>query len=328
MARLVEILSKELHSWPQGDRGNDGISQDGTGELNSLDKGRDPSFHEGDKVWMARSHSYLGETLELASDYATAVVSKAQWQAERDRQKGGKWKRHRGGKCPVQESQEVEVRFRDGEIEASYASDFFGWEHGVLDDKFAEIMAYRVISQPQAEEVEVITDKKWYEPEEDPDTREYKGPFPCAPAGEPVTELEWDIQFQQGIFHMEAKTDQIDGPILWRDTVNELDAYIEEFTREREALIQRLADEGFVLIQPITGVRASEPAVDMSDWRNLKEGDIIQCGTDGWSISFEGVRVTVKDIERVDYTGSLPINGVDDNGDDDWGESYTFISRP
>jgi hypothetical protein len=126
----------------------------------------------------------------------------------------------------------------------------------------------QVISQPQAEEVPMIAAG---------DTREYKGPFPCSPAGETVTDLEWDIQFQQGIFHMEAKTDQIDGPIKWRDQIVELEAHVEDIQREIASLFAKLNSEGFQLIRQYPSAQDLAPDIDMSDWRNWKKGDMIEC---------------------------------------------------
>lgn len=88
----------------------------------------------------------------------------------------------------------------------------------------------------------------------------------------------------QAIDALTAKWDHVDGPLLWRDTVNELDAYIEEFTREREALLNRLSEEGFALIPPSVSVVSKFCGdVDMSDWRNWRAGDIVECVTDQYS---------------------------------------------
>ena len=161
------------------------------------------------------------------------------------------------------------------------------------------------------------------------DTREYKGPFPCAPEGEPVTELEWDIQFQQGIFHMEAKTDQIDSPIKWRDTVNELDAYIEEFTRERESLINRLALEGFALIPAMTAVMGVAD-VDMRDWRNWEIGDHLEIFDEKEGHEFKmGQIVKVTGFDGSDE--DLPVKASSLNDDEWWfvnNLEAKFIRRP
>ena len=163
---------------------------------------------------------------------------------ERDRQKGGEWKRHRGGKQPVANDTQVECRMRNGDIEKFNASGFM-WDHNGQDD---DIMAYRVISQPQAEEVDSISEA----------------------AHKPIIEALNTMATQ---WH----EDQIDGPIKWRDEVTELNAYIEKYTRERDAIIERLASEGFALIPPVVSVVSEFSGAGMifpiEEWQI---GDIVQ----------------------------------------------------
>lgn len=71
------------------------------------------------------------------------------------------------------------------------------------------------------------------------------------------------------------KWDQVESPFKWRDTVNELNAYIEKFTRERDELIERLASEGFALIAPVVSVVSEFAGVGMSEPDNWKSGDLI-----------------------------------------------------
>lgn len=183
---------------------------------------------------------------------------------ERDRQKGGEWKRHRGGRQPVASDVFVEVKLRDGDAQTARAHAFL-WPHNSCDT-YANIMQYRVISQPQAEEVEVnIPNAKTVEAMDASDRGE----------GRKFNSAQ-DLYAALDIAS-KAKTDQIDGPILWRDTVNELDAYIEEFTRERDALIERLASEGFALIPPVVGVVSEFSGVDMSfPIKEWQVGDIVE----------------------------------------------------
>lgn len=272
--KLVEILARDLKAWPKNHRGNDGITQDKGGNLNSLDTGCEPSFCYSYGCWEACSHSYLGKTLEEGEDFATAVVTKKQWQAERDRQKGGEWKRHRGGKCPVPAGTKVSTRHRNGEVvDVHFHTATTGsgpatmntiWKH-TGDDH--DIMQYKVISQPQAEEVEVNVFVG----------KDVKIEYAYAQEGVEPEHLEWKTMGTAKIDSIcdlgstEAKTDQIDGPIKWRDTVNELDAYIEEFTRERESLINRLAEEGFALLPAMTAV------MGVADKFTLMNGDIVRC---------------------------------------------------
>jgi hypothetical protein len=251
---------------------------------------------------------------ELSPDYATAIVTKDKWQAERDRQKGGEWNRHRGNKMPIEGGLYIEARLRCGDIQRGYAQDFI-WPHAACEVE-VNLMKYRVISQPQAEEVEC------------------RGPFPCAQIGEPENAIEFDIEFPSGVCKLEAQVDQIDGPIKWRDTANELDAYIEEYTRERDGLISRLALEGFALIPAMTAVMGVAD-IDMSDWRNWKVGDKIRMTARDWCDLTKGAIYEIVDtgddfitiIDDVDYRRSLE---VDDETMFEHGKlmDFEFVSSP
>ena len=61
--------------------------------------------------------------------------------------------------------------------------------------------------------------------------------------------------------------------VCWmRDRITEIDATTSALATERAELVQKLASEGFALIG-----RAVEPVEDMSDWRNWKVGDLLEC---------------------------------------------------
>jgi hypothetical protein len=290
--KLVELLAKEIDKWPEG------VVQICQSLVDSELYGENSN---GSCIFRLYPESG-GNTPISEDDYD--YVSLAQWQAERDRQKGGEWKRNRGGKVPVSLNDTVDVKLRCGDIQQGKAHEFI-WRHEDCDVA-ANIMQYRIISQPQAEEVDVKDTTIG--------TLSYKVEIDTSAATQAIDELS-------------AKWDQIETPFKWRDEVTELNAYIEKFTRERDELINRLSLEGFALIPAMTPVMGVAD-IDFSDWRNLQEGDIIECGDEGWSSSWRGSRVTVKAIERADYGGSLPVYAIDEDGDDDWGESYTFISRP
>lgn len=104
---------------------------------------------------------------------------------------------------------------------------------------------------------------------------------------------------------------RVDGPLVWRDTVIELDAYIEKFTRERESLINRLALEGFALIGKINAnLDKIDAALDMSDWRNWKRGDVFENIGDCEYFT-KGKQYTVNDL----HDDCAPIKAIDDQGD-------------
>lgn len=290
--KLVELLAEKIKEWPEGAKN---ITQDHDGSVSPCTDPHNDLEFDGSR-WSSTNGFHMGLDIigkqDLSSDYKTAIVTRAQWQAERDRQKGGEWKRHRGGKQPVANDTQVECRMRNGDIEKFNASGFM-WDHNGQDD---DIMAYRVISQPQAEEVEVNTFvgrdvqvEYAFSQEgvsmEDLDWKPIGGKLTSVEGVDPALfgEVE-DVQLRDTLstykeFTVTGQWHQIDGPIKWRDTVNELDAYIEEFTRERDALIERLDSEGFALIPPAVSVMSEFSGVDMSDWRNWKAGDIVECIT-------------------------------------------------
>lgn len=310
--KLVELLAKVVGEWPKGaeyavqdgdhlqtikygkTKGNLGLKEEGHG----LD------------VWQNRSWGFTSnhdfDHDELASDFLTAIVIKAQWQAERDRQKGGEWKRHRGGKQPVADEVRVEFKFRSGVTGECYADNLL-WDH---QKQYDDVMQYRIISQPQAEEVEMKLNERVQAEFDKPDSE--KG----------IIQHESSAAFFEhlGI----AKTDQIDGPFKWRDEVAELNAYIEKYTRERDALIERLASEGFALIPAMTPV-IGVADIDMRDWRNWKVGDVFI--TDGECQYYtKGKEYSVHGLEN----DSAPIKAIDDNGDVYclFMEEVKFVRRP
>jgi len=219
--KLVELLARELDEWTAGQvAAVQDPDADGTVWFVSSNAGLE--FNGSEWKYDGYFEIAISRPSNRAEDYDSAIVTRAQWQAERDRQKGGEWKRHRGGVQPIEDGVSIEVRHRDGEIVATEAGSkgAIRWKH---TGQPGDIMAFRIISQPQAEEVEVITVD------------------PVVAANVEAFNDQWQI-------------DRVDGPLVWRDTVNELDAYIEKFTRERDALINRLALEGFALIPAMTPV--------------------------------------------------------------------------
>lgn len=135
----------------------------------------------------------------------------------------------------------------------------------------------------------------------------------------------------QAIDEMATKWDQIETPFKWRDEVTELNAYIEKYTRERDSLIERLASEGFSLIQKINAnLDKIDATLDMSDWRNWQAGDIVECVTGGYT----GV-YTKGNQYKVEWVKEDCFSVYDDCGEKsscDWfdhdAEGLKFISRP
>jgi len=242
--KLVELLARELREWPECKT----ITQDYDGDtgLYRIDTPELCNGDPNDAVWTAIGHmKNIKQLSELATDHASAIVTREMWQAEKDRIAAPKqtkdgWIRHHGGKCPVSDGGlKIEVRLRDGTCGIEKAS-FYSWSH---DCGLGDIMAYRV----------------------------------CEPVVEPVQIVEHEpaceIYNAQAIEH---------GPLQWRDRITQIDADIKFeqerhisnmacMDQERADLVANLAAEGFALIAPVV-----EPAEDMSDWRNWKAGDLLE----------------------------------------------------
>ena len=94
--KLLQILARELSDWPAGVHGCDSITQDLGGELNSTNNGEKPIF-KGTRQWSGSASKYIigkdckALSAQLATDYATAIVTREQWEAERQRGTAWRW---------------------------------------------------------------------------------------------------------------------------------------------------------------------------------------------------------------------------------------------
>lgn len=286
--KLVEILANELSEWPC-----DGpATQDPDKEIR-FDR---PGFDFFANSLADDAGADIGEGVE---------VTREMWQAERNRQKGGEWKRHRGGKIPVDAKAVVEVKLRDSTIE-THRAECFEWQHDKTPD---DIMQYRIISQPQAEEpaVNVFVGKDasveyaFGEPGGDMSKLDWK-PLGNAVIGniefDSVKAEEAEVRefmgvtegtFVRGpislndeiIYPADAQWSQSIGPLAWRDTIIHCQAIIEDCEREIERNVELLDAEG--LMMQVDSKKAMQAYdVDMSDWRNWKAGDIVECTHSGF----------------------------------------------
>lgn len=283
--KLVEILAKELKVWP----GCVSITQDYDGDVGTyhIDK---PKIVDGDRTnaaWTAEGHiRNIPALSSIASDHATAIVTRADWESERARiakpaknaDKDG-WVRHRGGKCPVEAGTVIEYRERNGNIEVECEPELLGsmWFH---ENHPHDIMAYRL--HKPAEQVEACS----------------------------KPELRISLPENYG----EIIGGSVEGPIQWRDRITEIDATTQALTAERADLVQKLASEGFALIGRINELLtdAAQKHEDMSDWRNWKVGDIVECVShnERWSAKFAigSVNVIKEIITDSDVPVDLTIN--------------------
>lgn len=290
--KLVEILARELKEWPQEAAE---IAQDANrcAHPYSTSAGKCPrGYWDGDA---ALAESYSVSMPYLASDHATAIVTRADWEAERARiakpaKKSNKdgWIRHRGGKCPVDGEIKVETRQRGGQIVIENAQEFW-WEHR---SNSGDIMAYRLHK----------------------------------PAEQPVIELP------EGYGEVITETlDSVDGPFEWRDRITEIDTTVEALEEERESLVQRLEAEGFRLIERT--VQPVEDMSDWRNWKSGDQVKVI-LNNDCPGL-WIGRVVTIRSVEPADYDGSMPVSVFYDGdwnfpeADDGSGSCvFQFHSRP
>jgi hypothetical protein len=343
--KLVQLLAKELKEWPEG---VDVYAQDADGNIfpweGAPERDHEEWLCEGAKIHQGKSW-FSSEKKKPCDDHMTANVTKSQWQAEREKMNEPKWIRHRGGKQPVEDSVKIEYRMRDGDISnrLERASDL-RWAHLSLE---SDIMAYRIIEESKDQEIEevIVTDVKLEMMQGDswvtigrvaPDFGAFVfdgGPLPNdeevkdTNLGTLTYKIEVDTSSAMtAINELSAKWDHLESPLKWRDEIIELEAYEEEFRREREKLIRKLESEGFKLIDHVAPV-CGDQIIDMSDWRNWQAGDIVECVTDGDNgQSTFGARYAVKSVNRSSVQIVEDDRGSNTNG---WGASnFKFSSRP
>lgn len=309
--KLVQLLAKELKEWPEG---VSCMVQGSDGKICTCLNGF-PDPYYGD--WTICGPTSIDSPVvwadtgsnkqDLAHDQASAIITIEEWQAEREKMNKPKWIRHRGGNQPVEDSVKVEYKMRDGDIstQPEYAATL-RWSHWSIE---GDIMAYRIIEETKDQEIEEVKKTNF-------GTITYK--------------LEIDAtEATQRIDSLVEKWGQIVSPLKWRDEIIELEAYEEEFRREREKLIRKLESEGLKLIDHMAQVYG-EQIIDMSDWRNWQAGDIVRVVANESSHSFDiGEEVVVSFID--DKDADLAVKAEYKDGRDFWwlaAKDAKFIRRP
>ena len=256
--KLVQLLAKELSEWPDNNLAEFSalfVAQDDDGMIVTLDPEEKPDADQFNGCSWSR-HSWTGGDLifEVAEDHATSIITRDQWQAEREKMNKPKWIRHRGGNTTLHPGTMIEARLRSGEIQRAIAGEFL-WDNS-LSDHAVNIMAYRVIEETKDQEIEKVKDTN---------------------IGTITYKLEIDAtEATKEIDSLVAKWGQIESPLKWRDEIIELEAYEEEFRREREKLIRKLESEGFKLI----GHAPAKCLLDeweAMDYESFCVGDTVVC---------------------------------------------------
>lgn len=317
--KLVQILARELVEW---NKTTEFYCQDDCGQVYPwIGKPEICNGEWGGGVMKAQvDESTKAESVfcRIASDQSTAIVTRADWEAERARIAGIEvaqkasaankdgWIRHRGGKCPVDAGTLVDVKYRNGFINLHVPALVEYSKDGSLTD--CQASAWGHIQSPH-------------------DIMAYRL---HKPAEQVVTQQEMTEAFAQaepqGVF-LPGKIDQIDGPIKWRDRITEIDATTSALAAERADLVQKLASEGFALIGRINDLLtdAAQKHEDMGDPKNWIEGDLIESVSDDRVDISIGVKYQLVD----DCDGRL-VRFRDNDGDirDRPADLYKFHSRP
>lgn len=149
--KLIDLLVQELPKrggWPEGALN---ATQDKDGEVCFSD-GAIPEF--GLAAWTGGDWCGNEFSTIRASDYATAIVTREQYESALSASKSAVghdgWIKWGGGECPVPSSEVVVVKFRDGRIRDPYRADGYSWsKNGSSDD----IIAYRLHQSTKSERV-------------------------------------------------------------------------------------------------------------------------------------------------------------------------------
>lgn len=95
MAKLIDILVRELKFWPDNNLNETAasfIAQDSDGMIVTLDPGETASASQFNQTDWSRSHWTGGDLVfEIAEDHRTAIIPRAQWQAAVDALKVVEW---------------------------------------------------------------------------------------------------------------------------------------------------------------------------------------------------------------------------------------------
>lgn len=293
--KLVEILARELEEWPEAVQtyAQDDDGTVGASDGNQVRRYSGKGWSSGENEWVTEA-ALNGKKLKLASDAKTAIITRADWEAERARiatqeaaekiaekfmkpksNKDG-WIRHRGGKCPVEAMDAVDVRFRSGVIKTDCDYLSFRWQH---TDEPGDIMAWRPHNADNQIEQVVVDNVKAFNDQAEMPAAKY-----------------------------------FDGPLQWRDRIREIDreqdkaeavhkAATEARDAERADLVAKLKAEGLALVQA--------QQEDMSNPANWKAGDMVEC-----LCTTEEPEFTAGKLYEIDYMESNWCNVIDDVGDE------------
>lgn len=308
--KLLQILARELEVWPKGVLKivqNYSYNLEGYGE----DCGE---VNPATDCWNGRDYTgFHKESKFLASDRRTAIVTRADWEAERAKLKAHKadadgWIQHHGGKCPVEAGTLVDVQYRSGRVNEHVKASVYPclcgsmpkynaaeWDH---DGSSNDIMAYRI--HKPAEQLAQVSEET------------IKTVEPC----------KFDaIAIRDRIRELDTRRAEVESTYQRQ---------ISEITQERESLVQKLAGEGLALVEVVV-----RPDKSLDDWRNWKAGDVVEVELENDAGLAIGSQHVVRSVEEEEYDGAMPVS-VWIVSDYTWPEAqdesgrcvFKFVSRP
>lgn len=158
--KLIDILVEELPKrggWPEG---ASRLAQDPDGDIQMLSNRHAYLVSAG---WTGDGRDdfygqYAVRKLELlASDYATSIVTREQYEAALAAKNEG-WIEWGGGECPIENGFLVDVKLRNGRTEyaqkAHFAGGYASYPFWRSDNAGGDIIAYRLHQPQEAEQTE------------------------------------------------------------------------------------------------------------------------------------------------------------------------------
>lgn len=149
--KLIDILVEELPKrggWPK--RANC-ITQDGDLKVEPAYCHPSVAKCDDDGFWFLDSSRIGGFLVDtLASDYTTAIITREQYEAALAAKNDG-WIDWGGGKCPVDDVNEVDIKFRAGGIVYDVEAGKYYWPRTGQE---YDVIAYRLHQPQKAEQAE------------------------------------------------------------------------------------------------------------------------------------------------------------------------------
>jgi len=221
------------------------------------------------------------------------------------------WIEFDGTECPSGcFNKMIDVKLQDGR-ELTYSSCRFDWD----TDGPSRITAYRLHKQERAKSTAVGDDETNLAAKEELEAMEYReSPEQRAKLAKiyapSIESLASD--YRNKLDFANRKQDEADKANMDSDAaLSELEAAI--------------ASIGFA-ITPLVEAK-QEPELVITDWQDLRVGDVIQCVGDTWDNDFEGNEAVVTGLESNNYKYEHCIRARIGE-ESDWGADFIFIRRP